>query len=128
MLGDSEAFSGFSTNNLAKAKVFYGEVLGLDVTEEGMGMLTINLPSGGTVMIYPKGDHEPATYTVLNFPVADIDETVEKLTALGIEFERYDEIETDDKGIARGIESGQGPDVAWFKDPGGNILAVMQLP
>ena len=92
-----------------------------------MGMLTLHLASGGTVMIYPKDDHEPAVYTVLNFPVDDIDEAVEKLTALGVEFERYDEIEADEKGIARGLASGQGPDVAWFKDPGGNILAVMQL-
>lgn len=128
MLGGSDAFSGFSTNNLAKTKVFYDEVLGLDVTEDGMGMVTLNLATGGTVIIYPKDDHEPATYTVLNFPVDDIDHAIDKLTALGIEFERYEEIEVDEKGIARGIESGQGPDVAWFKDPGGNILAVMQLP
>ncbi len=128
MFGESEAFSGFSTDNIDKAEVFYRDVLGLDVTREGMGMLTISLANGGTVMIYPKDDHEPAVYTVLNFPVPDIDDAVEKLTALGIEFERYDEIEADDKGISRGLSTDQGPDVAWFKDPGGNILAVMQLP
>lgn len=128
MFGDSEAFSGFSTDNIDKAEVFYRDILGIDVTKEGMGTLTLNLATGGSVVIYPKADHEPATYTVLNFPVADIDEAVDKLTALGIEFEEYDEIETDNKGVARGLASGQGPDVAWFKDPGGNILAVMQLP
>lgn len=125
MFGDSEAFSGFSADNIAKAKVFYGDILGLDVSE-GMGMLTLNLASGGTVIIYPKEDHEPATYTVLNFPVTEIDEAVEKLTALGIEFERYEEMEADSKGIVRGLESGRGPDIAWFKDPSGNILAVLQ--
>jgi len=127
MFEDTQAFSGFSTNNIDKTKVFYRDVLGLDVTEN-MGMLTLNLATGGSVIIYPKEDHEPAVYTVLNFPVEDIDNAVEKLTALGITFEEYDEIDMDEKHIARGIQSGQGPDVAWFKDPGGNILAVMQLP
>lgn len=128
MFEGSEAFSGFSTDNIDKTEVFYRDILGLDVTRENMGMLTLHLASGGTVVIYPKDDHEPATYTVLNFPVDDIDTAVEKLTALGVEIERYDEIDTDEKGVARGIASAQGPDVAWFKDPSGNVLAVMQLP
>ena len=122
MLGDSAAFSGFSTDDIPAAKRFYGETLGLDVTEEN-GMLTLHLTGGQTVLIYPKDDHEPATYTTLNFPVADIDATVDQLMERGITFERYGENAGQDR---RGISRGYGPPIAWFKDPAGNILAVLQ--
>ena len=123
MLKDSPAFSGFSSNDLPKAKAFYGQTLGVEVTEEN-GMLSLHLGGGHTVLIYPKDDHEPATYTTLNFPVKDIDATVEELTRRGVEFERYGEgFGQDERGIARGI----GQPIAWFKDPAGNILAVLQL-
>lgn len=128
MFGESEAFSGFSVDNLDKAKQFYGETLGLDVTVGEMGMLNIHLATGGIIIVYPKDDHEPATFTILNFPVENIDTAVDNLTALGVEFEQYDEdmLKTDEKGIARGLSNNQGPDIAWFKDPAGNILSVLQ--
>ena len=124
MLKDSKAFSGFAVKDLAAAKAFYGEKLGLDVSEEPMGLLALHLGSGATVTIYPKDDHVPATYTILNFPVADVDQAVDKLIAAGIEMEHYDRpgIKTDQKGIARG---GGGPTIAWFTDPSGNILSVL---
>jgi catechol 2,3-dioxygenase-like lactoylglutathione lyase family enzyme len=127
MVKDSKAFSGFSVDDIPKAKAFYGETLGLKVTEEN-GMLTLHLTGGGTVLIYPKGEgHTPATFTILNFPIDDIDKTVDELTTLGVTFEHYDgEMKTDEKGILRGIASGNGPDIAWFKDPAGNILSVLQ--
>ena len=122
MLTDSRAFSGFSANDIARAKEFYSQTLGLDVTEED-GMLTLKLGGGQTVLIYPKDDHEPATYTTLNFPVKDIDAAVDALTSRGIEFERYGEgFDQDERGVARGV----GPPIAWFKDPAGNILSVIQ--
>jgi catechol 2,3-dioxygenase-like lactoylglutathione lyase family enzyme len=121
MFRNSHAFSGFSTNDLAKAKAFYAETIGLEVTEEN-GMLTLTLAGGGRVLIYPKDNHEPATFTVLNFPVDDIDAAVDQLTAAGIEFERYEGAGQDDRGIARQYP----PPIAWFKDPAGNILAVLQ--
>ena len=120
MLSDSHAFSGFSSNDIATARAFYGGTLGLEVTEEH-GMLTLHLAGGGTVLIYPKENHEPATFTVLNFPVGDIDRAVDDLVAAGVRFERYDGMTQDDRGIARG----NGPDIAWFKDPAGNILSVL---
>jgi len=128
MFRDSEAFSGFSTDNIDKAKVFYEEILGLDVSVNTMGILTLNLATGGTVIIYPKPDHVAADYTVLNFPVEDIDETVEKLIALGTEFEQYDTeyLKTDGKGVARSNSPEKGPSIAWFKDPAGNILSVLE--
>ncbi|MCA1588696.1 MAG: VOC family protein [Chloroflexi bacterium] len=123
MLKDSPAFSGFSTDDIAKAQEFYGQTLGVDVTEEN-GMLTLKLGGGQTVLIYPKDNHEPETYTALNFPVRDIDAAVDELTRRGVEFERYGEgFGQDERGIARGY----GPPIAWFKDPAGNILAVLQL-
>jgi catechol 2,3-dioxygenase-like lactoylglutathione lyase family enzyme len=124
MLKDSRAFSGFSVNDIGKAKEFYGQTLGLE-TSEGMGALMLNLAGGGRVFIYPKDNHEPATFTVLNFPVEDIDGTVDKLTSAGITFERYEGAEQDERGIARGRAANQGPDIAWFKDPAGNILSVL---
>jgi catechol 2,3-dioxygenase-like lactoylglutathione lyase family enzyme len=122
MLRDSKAFSGFSSNEIAASKRFYGETLGLDVTEE-MGGLGLHLAGGAEVFIYPKDDHEPATFTVLNFPVEDIDVAVDGLMAAGVAFERYEGFDQDEKGIARGDE---GPAIAWFKDPAGNILSVLQ--
>ena len=124
MLKNSKAFGGFSVGDLSQAKSFYHDVLGLDVEEMEMGLLAIHLKSGGEVIIYPKPNHTPATFTVLNFPVDDIDQVVETLTSKGIRFEQYSgEIKTDEKGICR--ESG-GPLIAWFKDPAGNILSVLQ--
>ena len=124
MLKDSHAFSGYSTDDIPKAKEFYQGTLGLDVTEEN-GMLTLKFPGGQTVLIYPKGDaHQPATFTVLNFAVDDFDSTVDRLVATGVTFERYDdEFGQDERGIARGDE---GPPIAWFKDPAGNILSVLE--
>jgi catechol 2,3-dioxygenase-like lactoylglutathione lyase family enzyme len=124
MFRDSHAFSGFSTNDMDKAKEFYGQTLGLE-TSEGMGALMLDLAGGGRVFIYPKDDHEPATFTVLNFPVDDIDAAVDDLKRAGVTFERYDGMDQDERGIARGRASGQGPDIAWFKDPAGNILSVL---
>jgi len=123
MFKDTKAVSSFSVNDLQKAKKFYGETLGLDVTEGSMGILNITLAGGGKIFVYPKPNHTPATFTVLNFPVADVEKTVDELTALGITFEHYDgQIKTDEKGIVRG----GGPVIAWFKDPAGNVLSVLE--
>ncbi len=123
MLGESKAFSGFSANDIAKEKEFYGRALGLNVSESN-GLLTLHVAGGNNVLIYPKPNHTPATFTVLNFPVEDIDQAVDELTKRGVRFEIYDlpEIKTDKKGIMRG----NGPTVAWFKDPAGNILSVIE--
>jgi len=120
-----EAFSGFSVNDLVKAKAFYAETLGLKVDDEGVGM-RLHLPGGGTVFAYPKEDHQPATFTILDFVVASIDEAVDELTNRGVQFEHYEGIPTDEKGIFRGTSKNQGPDIAWFKDPAGNLLAVLE--
>jgi catechol 2,3-dioxygenase-like lactoylglutathione lyase family enzyme len=117
----TKAFSGFSVDDLTKAKEFYGKMLGLNVTEEH-GLLTLHLAGNRPTLIYPKPNHVPATYTILNFPVDDIDKAVAELAARGVSFERYDGFEQDAKGIARG----DGPYIAWFKDPAGNILSVLQ--
>jgi predicted enzyme related to lactoylglutathione lyase len=122
MFRDSKAFAGYSTNDTEAAKKFYGETLGLTVTEEMAGNLTLDLAGGGRVLIYPKENHEPATFTVLNFPVADIDKAVDKLAQAGIELERYEGMEQDERGIMREW----GPPIAWFKDPAGNILSVLE--
>lgn len=122
MLSDSHAFSGFSSNDIDAAREFYGGMLGLEVTEEN-GMLTLSLAGGGRVLIYPKDNHEPATYTALNFPVDDIDATVDRLVAAGVTFEHYGEEAGQDE---RGISRGYGPPIAWFKDPAGNILSVLE--
>jgi catechol 2,3-dioxygenase-like lactoylglutathione lyase family enzyme len=122
MLKDSKAFSGFSVDDIGKAKAFYGETLGLDVSDGPMGNLDLNLAGGSHVFVYPKENHEPATYTVLNFPVDDVEKAVDGLTTKGVPFERYDGFEQDKKGIARG----EGPSIAWFKDPAGNILSVLE--
>ena len=125
MLKDSKAFSGFSAGDIAKAKEFYSGTLGLDVSESH-GLLTVHLAGGNNVLIYPKPNHVPATFTVLNFPVPDIDRAVDELAKRGVRFEQYDlpEIKTDRKGIKRG----NGPTVAWFRDPAGNILSVIEDP
>jgi catechol 2,3-dioxygenase-like lactoylglutathione lyase family enzyme len=125
MLQDSHAFSGFSTNDIAKTKEFYAGTLGLDVTEQ-MGLLNVRFAGGGRVVIYPKDNHEPATFTVLNFLVEDIDQTVDRLAAAGIQFERYEGMGQDERGIARPPSADYGPPIAWFKDPAGNILSVLQ--
>src|SRR5258708_40060906 len=119
------AFSGISVNDLDKAKEFYADKLGLELDSEKMGLQFL-LPGGGKLFLYPKDNHEPATFTVLNFVVADIDEAVDALSKAGIEFESYEGFHQDDKKIARGIAAHKGPDIAWFKDPAGNILSVMQ--
>ena len=123
MLGDSKAFSGFSANDIEKAKEFYGRTLGLKVSESN-GLLTLHLAGGDNVLIYPKPNHTPATFTVLNFPVDDVDQAVDELAKRGVRFEIYDlpDLKTDKKGIMRG----NGPTIAWFKDPAGNILSVIE--
>ena len=123
MLNESKAFSGFSVNDIAKAKDFYGRVLGLTVEEEGMETVVLKLSGGNNVLIYPKPNHQPATFTILNFPVNDIEQAVRWLNERGVRFEQYEgELKTDAKGIFRG----EGPLIAWFKDPAGNILSVLQ--
>jgi predicted enzyme related to lactoylglutathione lyase len=119
MFKNTHAFSGFSVDDLPRAKAFYSETLGLDVSEEH-GLLFLHIASGNQILIYPKPDHTPATFTILNFPVDDIDQAVAELTKRGITFEHYPN--TDEKGIARE----NGPSIAWFKDPAGNILSVLQ--
>ena len=123
MLKDSKAFSGFSVNDLDAAKSFYGGKLGLDVRSGPMGILELHLGTGAMVFIYPKKDHVPATYTMLNFPVTDVDAAVDQLTKAGIKLERYPNANQDQKGISRG----EGPPIAWFKDPAGNILSVLKV-
>ena len=124
MLGDSRAFSGFAVDDVERARRFYAETLGVRTTEEH-GLLTLHL-DGGTrpTLIYPKPDHVPAAYTILNFPVDDIDAAVDELTARGVQIERYEGFEQDEKGIARDL--GGGPSIAWFKDPAGNVLSVLK--
>jgi predicted enzyme related to lactoylglutathione lyase len=121
MFHDSHAFSGFSTNDIEKAKAFYSKTLRLEVSEEN-GMLTLKLAGGGRVLIYPKENHEPATFTVLNFPVANIEAAVDGLTEGGVVMERYEDSGQDERGIARA----HPPAIAWFKDPAGNILSVLE--
>ena len=127
MLKDSKAFSGFSVNDPEKAKGFYGNILGLRITEdkEMEGLLELHIAGGNTIIMYPKPNHEPATYTILNFPVEDVEKIVDRLIAKGIVFEQYDNphIKTDPKGISR---NNGGPTIAWFKDPAGNILSIIE--
>src|ERR1700681_1038806 len=117
MFKDTKAFSGFSVDDLAAAKAFYGQTLGIGIDENPQG-LVLKIAGGNGTFVYPKKDHVSATYTILNFQVEDIDRAVEELTAKGVKFEHYGEM-TDKKGIARGLSVGQGPDIAWFKDPAG---------
>lgn len=127
MLTTVHAFSGFSVNDIDAARTFYGEVLGLTTAPGEMGNLQITLPGGHEVLVYPKPDHAPATFTILNFVVADIDAAVDELNAAGVTTKIYDDpnLPTDAKGIARGKEAGYGPDIAWFRDPAGNVLSVL---
>jgi len=124
MLANVKAFSSFAVDDMQKAREFYGEKLGLSVSvlDEQAGLISLQLPGDRDTVIYQKPDFTPATYTVLNFPVDDIDKAVDELTARGVRFERYEGFEQDDKGILRG----QGPPIAWFTDPAGNVLAVLQ--
>jgi predicted enzyme related to lactoylglutathione lyase len=124
MFRDTKAFSGFAVDDIGRAKAFYGDTLGLSVSEEN-GMLMLNIAGGTRIFVYPKPDHTPATFTILNFPVEDIDRAVDDLTAREVRFERYDDFKADDKGIMRGDP---GPQIAWFKDPAGNVLSVLQEP
>lgn len=123
MLKESKAFSGFSANDIPKAKDFYGQTLGLEVSEDH-GLLTLHLAGGHKVLVYPKPNHVPATFTVLNFPVKNVDQAVDELKKRGVRFENYNlpDLKTDEKGIMRG----KGPMIAWFKDPAGNILSVLE--
>ncbi len=122
MLKASHAFSGFSSNDIPKAMDFYSQTLGLELSEEN-GLLTLKLGGGHSALIYPKDDHQPATYTTLNFPVDDIDKAVDELTERGVVFEKYGgDFGQDERGVMRG----EGPPIAWFKDPAGNILSVIQ--
>lgn len=124
MLKQSKAFSGFSVNDIPKAKEFYGKTLGLEVSDGPMGMLDLHLAGGSHVLVYSKDDHAPASFTILNFPVDDVEKAVDRLTAAGVRFEHYDMPDgaMDKKGIMRG----QGPAIAWFKDPAGNVLSVLE--
>jgi predicted enzyme related to lactoylglutathione lyase len=124
MLAHAKAFSSFSVDDMAKAREFYGQTLGLKVTDEMMGILYLYIEdNGNNIIIYPKPNHEPATYTILNFPVEDVEQAVDALSAKGISFEHYDigQLKTDEKGIAHFT----GVTQAWFKDPAGNILSVI---
>lgn len=121
MFENTKAFSGFAVDDIAAAKAFYGQTLGLKTSEE-YGILTLHLAGGRDTIVYPKADHTPATYTILNFQVDDIDAAVDELTRVGVRFERYEGMGQDDKGINRA----GGPYIAWFKDPAGNILSVLQ--
>jgi catechol 2,3-dioxygenase-like lactoylglutathione lyase family enzyme len=122
MFTNTPAFSGFSVDDIQKAKDFYGGTLGLEVSEFS-GLLQLGLGSGANVLVYPKDDHVPATFTILNFSVDDIDRAVDRLTAAGVSLERYPHMgDPDEKGIYRGM----GPDIAWFTDPAGNVLSVLK--
>ncbi len=123
MFGSTKAFSGFSVDDIDAARKFYGETLGLRVSGEHE-MLTLHLAGGHDVLVYPKRDHRPATYTVLNFPVDDIEAAVDELARRGVRFERYEQLAADEKGIFRG----GGPLIAWFTDPAGNVLSVLEKP
>lgn len=122
----AHAFSGFSVDDIDAARFFYGDTLGMDVTTNAMGFLDISLPDGGSILVYAKPNHEPASFTILNFPVDDIDAAVDELNGRGVVTKIYDDadFDTDDKGILRGGPE-RGPDIAWFKDPAGNVLAVL---
>ena len=123
MFADTKAFSGFAVDDIDEARRFYGETLGLKISDGPMGILTLELAGDRPTMVYPKPDFTPATYTVLNFRVEDIEAAVDGLRERGVEFERYDDsFEQDDRGIARAA----GPAIAWFKDPAGNILSVLR--
>jgi len=123
-----DAFPGFSVDDIDAAREFYSTKLGLPVDDAGMGALRISLPSGQAVFVYPKPNHEPASFTILNLVVEDIDRAVDELNASGVETKIYtapDDFDTDERGIARGSATGEGPDIAWFRDPAGNVVSVL---
>jgi|SRR5918997_5941801 catechol 2,3-dioxygenase-like lactoylglutathione lyase family enzyme len=124
MFAETKAFSGFAVDDIGKAREFYGETLGLNtsIVDEEHGLLSLDLAGDRPTFVYPKPDHEPADYTVLNFPVDDIDAAVDELGRRGVSFERYEGFDQDEKGIVRGA----GPFIAWFRDPAGNVLSVLQ--
>ena len=128
MLADTKAFSGFAVDDLDKAKEFYGDTLGLriEVLDEENGLMALHHPGDRDTLVYRKPDHAPANYTILNFPVQDIDAVVDELTDRGVRFERYEGMPQDEKGVMRGLKDNSGPDIAWFTDPAGNILSVLQ--
>ena len=123
MFANTKAFSGFAVDDLQKAREFYGETLGLktSVIDEDNGLMVLHLAGDRDTFVYQKPDFTPATYTILNFPVDDVDKAVDELAARGVSFERYDGFDQDEKGIARGL----GPNIAWFNDPAGNVLSVL---
>ncbi len=121
MFGDTKAFSGFSVDDIEVARRFYGETLGLKVSEHN-GLLTLHLAGDRDILVYPKPNHAPATFTILNFPVDDVDAAVDGLVGRGVTMERYEGMNQDEKGI----RGGGGPQIAWFTDPAGNILSVLQ--
>jgi catechol 2,3-dioxygenase-like lactoylglutathione lyase family enzyme len=130
MLTDSKAYSGFAVEDLSEARKFYGETLGLKnrILDEENGLMELALAGDRPTLVYQQPGSTPASYTILNFPVDDIDKTVDELSSRGVSFERYEgfPFEQDEKGIARGLAANQGPDIAWFKDPSGNVLSVLQ--
>ena len=121
MFKDTKAFSGFAVDDVEKARAFYEGTLGLETSEE-YGILTLHIAGDRPTIVYPRPNHVPAEYTILNFPVDDVEAAVDELTARGVEFERYEGFDQDDRGIMRG----QGPPIAWFKDPAGNVLSVLE--
>ena len=124
MFKNTKAFSGFSVNDIQAAKTFYSTVLGLEVVDNPMGLIELKITGGNNIVVYPKPNHVPATFTILNFPVDNIDAAVDALIAKGVSLEQYEgQIKTDEKGICR---SSGGPNIAWFKDPAGNILSVLE--
>ena len=128
MLANTKAFSGFAVDDLEKARAFYADTLGLrvDVLDEENHLMALHHPGDRDTLVYGKPDHAPANYTILNFLVDDIDAAVDGLAARGVQFERYDGMPQDEKGVMRGRAANRGPDIAWFKDPAGNILSVLQ--
>jgi predicted enzyme related to lactoylglutathione lyase len=121
MFANTKAFSGFAVDDLEKARAFYGDTLGIRTSEQ-YGLMTLHLAGDRDTLVYPKPDHTPATYTILNFPVDDIDAAVDALVERGVRFERYEGADQDERGIFRG----EGPYIAWFTDPAGNVLSVLQ--
>lgn len=126
MFGDTKAFSGFSVDDIDAARTFYRDTLGLSVEDNAMGFLNIRLATGGVILVYPKPDHVPATYTILNFPVASVDAAVDELNARGVVTKIYEGDSTDSRGIARPDKPEWGPVICWFKDPAGNVLSVLE--
>jgi catechol 2,3-dioxygenase-like lactoylglutathione lyase family enzyme len=122
MFKNTKAFSGFAVDDVDKAREFYADTLGIEVSEEN-GLLTLQIADDRPTLVYPRPNHTPAEYTILNFPVDDIDRAVDDLTARGVQFERYEDFDQDERGIMRG----EGPPIAWFKDPAGNVLSVIEL-